>query len=459
MTRTSRQLVLGFLALASAASFVMIVANPDLLRDPPAPRDPAGMARWLASHPADWRTASLISETALDSGSPNRIALWRSAYAHAKRLAPPLTATDVAFVRGGLFHWYELAPPDRALVLRTAAPLMRDPSFFEVMHVALWQLTADLGWLRSVAPDTLIARRMLGSLALTRGLFADYRTLREDIQRATLRTFETQRETADPTALLAFLPEHIEKADEPLVRGILIELDRRPFAADQLNDRMEALVAYAVTHGIQPLAGVRPLLGSRTPLLRDVTRARAALALDDATLATRIELTAAVAGATEWDPYYIDRARFAARRGDGVAAEGYILRASLGGRTVPVLAGGEEVAKILNRDAAEYRSELVALAGQPRVWLGVCGQNELCTSASTIEYAMDGNVTLDLSMTQSDAIAPYVEVYIDDARVAEGEVREARRFEVPVTPGLHQIEVRLVNARTRNGIQRRVRLS
>lgn len=459
MTRSARQIVLALVALVSAALCALVLANRDLLRDPQPPRDLAGMARWLATHPADWRTAGAISDAALDSSLPQRFALWRSAYAHAKRLAPPRTIANEAFVRAGLFHWYELGPQDRALVLTATAPLMRERTFFERMLVPLWELTRDLPWLRRVSPDTVNARDALRSLAISRGQFDGYRALREDVRRANQQAFDAQRDYADPAALLSFLPQRLEKADEPLVRDILTELDRRPFEAEQMSSRIETLVDYAVRHDIQPLAGILPLLGSRTQLLRDVTRARAALDLNDVALATRIEQTSGVLGAAEWGPYYLDRARFEARRRDATAAEGYLRRAALGGVTVPFLSAGEEVARILGMDTEGYRTQLLARAAQPRVWVGACSLDELCTTATTAEYVAGGTVHLELTPVQSDETPPYVEVYIDDARAAEGEVRDARKFDIAVTPGLHEIEVRLVNARTRNGIQRRVRLS
>jgi hypothetical protein len=61
---------------------------------------------------------------------------------------------------------------------------------------------------------------------------------------------------------------------------------------------------------------------------------------------------------------------------------------------------------------------------------------------------------------QSDRIPPYVEIYADDARVAEGEVDKTRRFTLPLASGVHRIEVRLINPRIGgSGFQRRVRLS
>jgi len=457
MTRTSRQIALTAMAIGCAALCFVAVLSRDALRDPRPPDDEAGMARWLAGHPADWRTAGRISESALDSSSPNRVALWRGAYDHAKRLTPPLTTVNAAFVRGGLFHWYELSASDRARILTAAAPLMQEREFFEKMHVPLWQLTRDLRWIRRVSPDTVNARDALASLALSQGLFADYRALREDTRRANLREFDARRRLVqEPSELLTFLPARLDRSDDRMVQDILTELDRRAFDAKHMNTRIESLVSFALRHDLQPLAGIRPLVETPTPLLSDVTRARAALAMDDRTLATQIELASAVPGAAEWNAYYLDRARFEARRRDAPGAAGYLRRAAIGGTTLATLVAEKEVAALLGE--ASDRTRLLAQAAQPRVWAGACGA-ELCGTVTTTEYTAGSTLTLRMAPSQTDATPPYVAVYVDDALVAEADLRRERDFSIPVSPGLHELEIRLLNPRTRNGIQRRVRLS
>ncbi|MEO8382627.1 MAG: hypothetical protein ABI779_23415 [Acidobacteriota bacterium] len=459
MTRPARQLMLATVAVVSAALAWVTLANRNLLRDARAPRAPAAMALWLAEHPADWRTAGSIAEQALDSSSADRVALWRASYVHAKRLAPPRTHSNTAFVRAGLFHWYELGAQDRARVLTAAAPLMKERAFFEKMHVPLWELTHDMEWIRRSAPDTLNARDALATLAISRGLFPEYRALREDLRRTSYQTFLAERERADFATLLNLLPDRPERADEPLVRGILAELDRRAFEAEQMNTRTETLIAYAVRHHLKPLEGIRPLLAAPTPLLRDVTRAQVALELGDLSLANQIELAHALPGSAEWIPYDLDRARFAAKQHDAGTAETYLRRASLGGATVPILAAAEEVAILLGNDAGAYHRELVARSAQPRVWTDACTKDELCGNATTDEYVTGGRVHLRLDPSQSDETPAYVVVFIDDALAAETPVETTRTLSIAVDPGLHRIVLRLVNPRTRNGIQRRVRLS
>jgi hypothetical protein len=88
-------------------------------------------------------------------------------------------------------------------------------------------------------------------------------------------------------------------------------------------------------------------------------------------------------------------------------------------------------------------------------WQGTCGTAELC---SFTFRTLTGPARITATVVQTDEIPPYLELYVNDALAAEGEVLDARTFEI-ATEGEHRVEVRLANPRTRNGIQRRVRLS
>jgi hypothetical protein len=344
-------------------------------------------------------------------------------------------------------------------VLEAAAPLMRDPSFFGRMVAPLYQLTRDFGWLRRVAPDTLDARRWLRDLAIVRGLFADYRALRGEIRRERMEVFESLRAGDDISVLLDLVPAHLDAGDEPLVRAILEELERKRFDTAKLSGAIERVVEYAVRHDVQPLSGLKPLVTNEEKL-RAVTRARLALAMNDQSAANGIELTSSVTGTSEWSEYYLDRALFEARRGDTTLAEGYVLRAMPSGTTIPLLATAEEVAKAAGKldEAARYRKQIDERSQQPRTWSGTCGSTELCRLAQTTEYVIGNSMRLEMATVQSDETPPYVEIYVDDVLMAEGEVRETRAFEIAASPGLHRVEVRLVNERTRNGAQRQVGL-
>ncbi|HYC87593.1 MAG TPA: hypothetical protein VEO54_00150 [Thermoanaerobaculia bacterium] len=445
MTRRSRQVMLGVVAGLCAALLLVELSGRAEAR-------PA-----LSTSPADWLMASGIVDEALDSDSPRRVELWRAAYAHAKLLAPHRPNANAAFVRGGLFHWYELGEEDRARVLNAAAPLMRDPGFFDRMHVPLLQLTGDFAWLRTHAPPTMNARTALRNLALSRGLFRDYQILREEIREARLQAFAARRRTDDPAALLGLLPERLDRRDERLVRGLLEEMDRQAFDPAQVSGRVEEVVDYALRHDLQPLTGVAAMLAPPSKL-RAVTRARVALKLDQGSIASRIETTSRGANDAEWQPYYLDRARFEARRRDPEAANAYLARAAAGGMTVPVLGAAIDVARVLHRpeDEQRYRARLAAM---PRVWQRLCGIDEICSQAVTQGWAAERRKeSITLTNAQSDETPPYVEIYVDDMPMAEGEVRDTRTFQVPVPPGTHEIEIRLVNTHTRNGAQRRLRL-
>ncbi len=446
MSRTARRV---WLSVVAALCAVTLFAA---LRERGA-RVPA-----LSDTPANWLLASEIADGALDRDSPRRFALWRAAYAHAKLLAPRRVNADAAFVRAGLFHWYELQSEDRARVMQAAGPLMRDPLFFARMHVPLLQLTRDFAWIRTHAPQTLDTRAALRNLAISQGLFSEYRALRDEVRATRLQTFAARRRGDDPSALAALLPEHLDLEDQPLVQGILEELDRQAFDPTQVSPRADEVVTFALDHHVGPLTGVQPLLEPPSRL-RDVTRARVALALDRATDASRIEMTSTTTiNADEWRPYYLDRARFEARRGDASAANAYLFRASSKGMTIPVLDAAAEVARILRRTSDEQRY-LGDLARAPRAWQGLCGTDEICGSAHTDAWSRAPRTEkITLANTQSDETPPYVEIYAGGLRVAEGEVRDTRTFEVPLPAGAHEIEVRLMNQRTRNGVQRRVRL-
>ena len=447
MTRRTRQVWLALVA-ALCGTLLVVALRFGRTEAPPT----------LSERPADWLLASRIADEALDSDSPRRFELWRAAHAHAKLLAPNRPNTDAAFVRAGLFHWYELGADDRARVLKAAEPLMRDPSFFHRMSMPLLQLTGDFAWVRAHAPPTLSARMSLRHLALARGLFGEYRVLREQIRATRLQTFAARRRTDDPSALLDLLPERLDWQHEPLVRGILEELERQAFDPAQISPRVDEVVEYALEHRLQPLAGTVPLLEPPSRL-RDVTRARVALALNQPQTALRIETTSLAANDAEWEPYYLERARFEARSGEAAKANAYLVRAAADGLTVPVLAAAVEVSRILGRrgDELRYRAQLETA---PRLWQGLCGPAEVCKTAVTQEWAPERRMQrITLTTVQSDETPPYVEIYVHDVRVAEGAVPATRTFEVPLPPGVHDVEVRLLNTHTRNGTQRRVRLS
>lgn len=423
MTRRTRQWTLST-AIAVSTLLLVLFLTSGLSGDPERPEDAQRLARWVAERPADWLAASALSDRALDSDLPRRRELWLAAYAHAEHLAPRRPNTAAGFVRGGLFHWSELGPSERKAVLDVAATLMNEPRVFEQMHPSLWQLTRDFAYLRRVAPGTVDALGALQHLAVTNGLFPEYREVRAAARGARLKEFEQRRRDLPIQDMLIFLPPRLSTDDLPLLRAILDELHARAFDPQLAPGRLDEIAIFAIEHELQPLAALSPFL-EPSPALRDVTRARLALALGDRTAASRIELTTAVAGAKEWIPYYRERAAYETQQGNEALSATYRDRAAFTARDDT---GG---------------------------WTGRCGE-ELCTSAFR-EH--EGPLEIPLSVTQTDEVPLYVEVYVDDALVAEGDVRDERTFSIDAGSGKHRVEVRLVNPRTRNGIQRRARLS
>lgn len=77
---------------------------------------------------------------------------------------------------------------------------------------------------------------------------------------------------------------------------------------------------------------------------------------------------------------------------------------------------------------------------------------------SWIDREMRGPTSIAIERVSSDDVPPYVEVYVDDARAAEGDVASPRVFRVNAAPGLHRLEVRIANPVTRNGESRLVRV-
>ena len=460
MTRRTRQIFLSAIALLNAVMLVLFVTHRDVARDHVPPRDLTGMAAWMTQHPADWLTAAAISDAALDSSLPRRTELWRAAYALARHIAPRRRNPAAAFVRAGLFHWYELNPADRRAVLNSAAPLLRDPQVFDDLYRPLWDLTRDFDYLLRNAPKTLGTLDALRNIAVSNGLFDDYRETRAALHGERLATFEATRSTLAPHDLPQLLPRRIETEDEPLVRRVLEELHARSFDPSRFGDPTTAMIEYAIRHNVRPLEGLTPFVEAMH-VIPDVTRARLALALNNPEAATLIELGAAGAVTQEWVPYHLERALFEARRGDAAAADAQLRRAVIGRPDPAVLATAQEAAAILRNHAAaaEFEKHLAALAKQPRAWQGTCGPNELCNSVRAVVPSRGGSIGVEAAVVQSDQIPPYVEIYVDDARVAEGEVVDRRRFVLPAPKGVHEIEVRLVNPRIANGSQRRVRLS
>jgi hypothetical protein len=77
---------------------------------------------------------------------------------------------------------------------------------------------------------------------------------------------------------------------------------------------------------------------------------------------------------------------------------------------------------------------------------------------SWIDREMRGASSIAIERVRSDEVPPYVEIYFDDRRVAEGEVASSRTFALPAAIGWHRLEVRVANPSTRNAEPRVVRV-
>ena len=118
------------------------------------------------------------------------------------------------------------------------------------------------------------------------------------------------------------------------------------------------------------------------------------------------------------------------------------------------------LAQFLGNDAAAFDIRLQAkgeLAEPHGVWQHLREQN-CVNGASWVDREMSGPTSLTIETVKTDEVPPYVEIYLDDARVVEGEVGKQRTFAVPSTAGLHRLRVQIPNLLTRNGAARLVRV-
>jgi hypothetical protein len=460
MTLSNRRIALSVILVTMGSLLALVLTQPAVLRDPVVPESIAGKAQWLANHPADVIAASGIADQALDTGLQERRALWISAYEHASRLSPRRKNAAAAFVRAGLIHWTELEAGDRQRVLQVAAPLMNDEKFFHRMLLPIYSLTRDFRYLRRAAPSTLNALHSLQHVALVRGLFPEYRELRAAMRALALKEVRLRSVPgSNPVDLLVFVPRNLHHDDIPLVAAVLHELDTRPYPPAQLSGKADALVEFALAHQVQPLTAFAPVLELEGSM-SDPLRARAALALNRPEVASRVETASPSAGSAQWKTYHLERAKYEARRGDTVAAETQLTRAALSGVSPELLEARAAVAE-LSGDAALAARLRAQLATLDPPWSNQCAPSEVCDFVETTRYVPEGTSAevVTLTLSQSDEVAPYAEIYLDGVRVDERAVPDSERFEVRLPAGLHRLRVELANRFTRNGTQRRLRIS
>jgi hypothetical protein len=386
-------------AVALCAAAITFCIKPPEFAWTPVPADPKQLARRIAHHPDDWHASTALAEGALDMRAENRVAVWQAAYEHASLLAPERPEPGNAFAKAAFFHWAELSPKQQHDALTAFAPVMRNPDSFRRMAKPIYELMGELSYLEAVHPPTVNAVETLIWLALPNGFFADYRRLRGELQQRRLDDFNGYRQSVTPSELLARFPDPPYHSDsERLIVALLDELRRRPLRDDPHRaGAVDGIVGYALRHELGPLDGFEVI--TRTP--------------GSASSETQINLARKLGMATE--------------------------------------------ARQLEMAANDPRRPPTATTTPPTEWQGLC-ETDVCNRAWRTIDAQHG-VSLSIETVQTDSIPAYVEIYLDDALRAEGEVGARRDFVVPTgNSGPHQVEVVLVNPMSRNLFRRRVHI-
>jgi hypothetical protein len=362
----------------------------------PLPDDPKQLAERIEADPADWRASSALAAVALDMPAENRVAVWRAAYEHAALLSAHRANAGSAFARSAFFHWGELSPEERHDALAAFAPVLRDPDVFGRMAKPVYELTGDLSYLEGARPPTLSADGMLISLALQNGLFADYRNLRADADRRRLDEFNAYRRSVTPEELLARFPDPPYHAGQEPLITALLDELHRRPLVD--DPHRTGVVDNVINYALRH--GLGPLDGFEV-----ITRKPGAAPAE-----TQIALARKL--------------------------------------------GLDSVARSLETASSDPRRVAPVLTD----WQGLCDAN-VCYSAWRMIEAAHG-IAMTIDTVESDNVPAYVEIYVDDALRAEGEVGAKRDFVAPVgNAGAHRVEVVLANPATRNGSRRRVHIA
>ncbi|MCU1230196.1 MAG: hypothetical protein JWO97_3080 [Acidobacteria bacterium] len=408
------------LAVAMAGSLLVFITTPSSdWKTVAPPDDRVHLADYIATHPTDAKASAKITDAALDYPIAKRRELWHAAHDLTNHIEPYRTNGQIAFARAGVFHWSELSDAERHEVIASIGPLLNDYNRFMALYKPVWALTHDLALLRRHAPRSESVLNELGELAVTNGLFDDYRTLRAETQRVREEEAAAKRATLTPSQLLQSLRPPFRVSDEPLIVAVLRELQGRPLDEDPHTSVIDPLIEFAIDHHLTPLEGLEAITRLKGTA-SDAHRARLALALDLPDRASDLELGNADVS-PPWRRYYAERAEYEAKHGNADQAELYRVRA------------------------------YVASTSSGK-WEGLC-DGDLCTNGRT---EIDGPRVLTLEMVQSDEVPPWVELYIDDALRDEGPVAPRRVFTVP--DGRHRVELRIANPMTRNRFRRRVKI-
>lgn len=396
MSGRGARLCLIGVALVMTAAASVFLLHPPQFRWTRTSSNAPALVARIAGRPTDWEASSALAEVALDAKLNNRVALWHAAYVHASLLAPDNREPATAFARDAFFHWNELSEKDKRDVMAAYGPLLRDPAVFGRMARPLFELTGDLSFLHRAGPPTADTPATLISIALPNGMFVDYRALRSELQKKRLEDFASHRSTVTPEELVEQFPAPPYHTDDEPLIRALLDELHRRPLQD--NPNRPSIVDGIADYALQH--NVEPLDG-----LEIVTRKPGA-----ASVVTQIKIARVL--------------------------------------------GLKERAAQLEMASSDPR-RVVANVFE---WQGLC-EKDLCTRAWRMIEA-EHDVMLTLETAQTDEVPAYVEIYIDDALRAEGEVGPRRDFIVPIgSRGAHRIELVLVNPITRNRAPRRIHIT
>ncbi|HUO84009.1 MAG TPA: hypothetical protein VM534_02755 [Thermoanaerobaculia bacterium] len=422
--------------------------------DPPASDLHAArvqLAEALWQSPADRELYRRIAELALDIPDEGRFDLWRRSHRMTRHLAPEWPTAQSGFIRAGFLHWNGLGPADRGQVKSAAGRLIEQPEHFAQYWQAIWQATQDIDLFRRHAPGDADTHLILATLALRRGEFDEYRSLRNELPR---RRANDLRSSPPPGQVL----DHLRKIRRipslhPLMKSDLAYLERNPPPARGLNPTDVAdFLTYALEQALEPLGGFTEISFSEEAL-EPKLRARLAVALRKPSLADRIEKFGVAEGIEQWWEYRAERAISEIAQDNLLAAKAQISRVRAENQNQPsvllarlLLAEAEEK----QEDAARIEAEIENLAGIDGAdsrWSDLCGR-EICrqTTGTTLFLAHPATLALPLRVIETDSIAPWVEIALDGKLVREGAIEGSRTFIMSIDArGLHRIEVRLMN--------------
>ncbi len=134
-----------------------------------------------------------LSELALDLRIEERGEVWTQSAETARHLAPILDATDLAIIRGGFVHWYELNEMQREIVLDSAGRLLADENHYRNLWRPVLEATRSPAFLAAHAPRDQTTMRQIETLAATWGDLVTHRRMQriaEESLRASLPSMD-----------------------------------------------------------------------------------------------------------------------------------------------------------------------------------------------------------------------------------------------------------------------------